>query len=152
MKKIMITSSALLFACFFLISCQKQKMPLEAKSIDEAYKFIVGEWKWEKTESQARGQENPTVLTPHSENKTKLFIFKSDKSAVLIENGAEVDHYNFNIATSSQLTGTEHGKNELILQLVNSSDELETKAYFLAIQRNRMFMSDRLSTTISYYR
>src|SRR5690606_4490534 len=152
MKSFGFIKMKLMIICLFTISCQKEKVPVEAKSIDEAYKFIIGEWKWEKTESQARGQEIPTVLTPHSENKTKLFVFKSDKSAVLIENGAEVDHYNFNIATSSQLTGTEHGKNELILQLINSSDELQTKAYFLIIQRNKMFMSDRLSTTISYYR
>jgi hypothetical protein len=47
--------TALIMVLSVGVSCQKEKLPNEVKTVKDAYRVIVGAWEWERTEINNRG-------------------------------------------------------------------------------------------------
>src|SRR5690606_4847823 len=97
-KMACLLSMALILCLLILGGCQKskqKKLPDEVKTIEDAYRVIVGDWEWEKTIIQYRGQDNPQYETPDTENKTIQYVFRKNGTAVKIENGSDFIDYKF---------------------------------------------------------
>ncbi len=75
----------LLCLLYLLGACQKEKLPDQAKTVAEAYQLIVGEWEWERTVIQGRGQETPIYETPDTENKTIHETFMENLKSSRVE-------------------------------------------------------------------
>lgn len=96
--------------CFLSLSsgCRKENLPDQAKTVAEAYQMIVGEWEWERTVIQGRGQETPIYETPDTENKTIHETFMENLKSSRVETKDEVstrtDHeYNIMVNSSGNI-------------------------------------------------
>jgi hypothetical protein len=117
-------SAALIMVLSVGISCQKEKLPNEVKTVEDAYRVIVGAWEWEKTEIIYRGQENATYKTPETENKTMHYIFRKDGSAVIIENSNDFMDYEF------EITSTAPGSFHLTLYAIDKGKPIDAVLMF----------------------
>jgi|GEM_PF-4676897 len=68
-----------------LDACQKDRLPDEVKTAEDAYRTIFGEWEWEKTIIYDRGQEGPIYQTPETENKTVERAFMKNLKSYRVE-------------------------------------------------------------------
>jgi len=66
-------------------SCQKEELPDEIRTLEDARKAIIGEWEWKETIIRHRGQETPIYETPATENKTIRKIFGRNLTLSIVE-------------------------------------------------------------------
>lgn len=90
-----LTTVLLAFGLLSNAACQKD----EINTVETAYKAIVGEWEWEESVIMAWG--GTTIQTPMSENKTRRFIFRRDRSMSIVEDGNVVEDSEYGIAINS---------------------------------------------------
>ncbi len=77
----------MVFLLPILGGCQDDVLPDQARTLGDAYAFIVGEWEWKKSLVINRRQGNTLVQTPKSEGITKQYIFQRNRSMQYFENG-----------------------------------------------------------------
>jgi|SRR5690554_4128746 len=82
--KWMIMAGMFLFL-HLLGGCQDEELPDEVRTLNDAYKVIVGEWEWVRSVYLEWGGR--TVKTPESERTTRGYVFRKDRSMQRIENG-----------------------------------------------------------------
>lgn len=123
-------------------ACQKEELHNEAKTIEDAYQAIVGEWEWKETIVSHRGQENPTYETPITENKTIQYVFRENSTAVKIENGKDFIDYKF------EITSMEAGGFHLTLSPIDET--LQVSNTFLIFYNENLILTNRLGIS-SYY-
>jgi hypothetical protein len=70
----------LILATVFAIGCSTRDLEpkcIQNGDISKAYSLLQGKWSWRKTFAQYRGQPEPYIQTPETENKRKTFIFQN---------------------------------------------------------------------------
>ncbi|MCC5937446.1 MAG: hypothetical protein JJU34_09200 [Lunatimonas sp.] len=87
-RSIWMVWAGIIFLLPLLGGCQNDELPDEIRTVDEAYKAIVGNWEWKKSLVINRRQGNTLVQTPKSEGITKQYVFQRNKSMQYIENGS----------------------------------------------------------------
>lgn len=148
MEKSIVTKPICLFSITLVLlmpmlgACQKEGLPTEAKTVEDAYRMIVGEWEWERTEINHRGQSHTTYETPETENKAIQYVFQKNGTAVKIENGSEFVDYSFEIKS------TEPGDFHLTLSPTDKNIQVSTT--FLIFYNGCLILTNRLGSS-SYY-
>ena len=84
--KWMIMAGMFLFL-HLLGGCQDEELPDEVRTLNDAYKVIVGEWEWVRSVYMEWG--GMTVKTPESEGTTRRYVFVSHMMPN--QNGGVVD-------------------------------------------------------------
>ncbi|SKB29652.1 hypothetical protein SAMN05660226_00558 [Parapedobacter luteus] len=132
------------FFCLPLLGgCQKAELPDEVNTVEEARRVIVGEWEWERTEINYRGQGNTIYETPDTENKTIQYVFRKDGTAAKIENGKDSIDYNFEIEESLE-------SSDFHLTLSPKDINIQVSRTFLILYNGNLILTNRLGVS-SYY-
>lgn len=123
-------------------ACQKEELPNEVKTTEDAYRVIVGEWEWERTEISHRGQGSTIYETPNTENKTIQYVFRKNGTAVRIEDSSDFIDYKFEIR--SMEPGDFH------LTLFPTDENIQVSRTFLILYSENLILTNRLGIS-SYY-
>ena len=137
--------------CWLSLSgaCQKEKLPHEVKTKEEAGQMILGEWKWERTVTQSRGQENPIYETPETENKTIHETFMKDFKLIRVETIDKIStrtDYEYDITPNSS-----GGDGEFLLKLTDINTNDVHQSWFRFKNKNTLVFYHGSLPFTSYY-
>lgn len=81
--------------------CQDEELPDEVRTLNDAYKVIVGEWEWVR--SVYMEWSGMTVKTPESEGTTRRYVFGQDRSMQFSVNGIVVQDSEYRLEVYEHL-------------------------------------------------
>jgi 3',5'-cyclic AMP phosphodiesterase CpdA len=142
--------TALIMVLSVGVSCQKEKLPNEVKTVEDAYRVIVGAWEWEKTVMQGRGQDKPIYETPETENKTIQQIFTENNKLKVIEiinNVNKNTDYEYSIIANS----SDENVGSFILILTNTDSKEVHRSWFKFIDKNTWYFYHGSISFTSYF-
>ena len=82
--------------------CQDEEVPDEVRTLNDAYKVIVGEWEWTKSRVGDRFS-GIIVQTPESEGTTRRYVFRRDRSMQFIVNGIVIQDSEYSLDSYDDL-------------------------------------------------
>ena len=104
LKPIHLLWIALIVASPLLGGCQKEKLPNEISTLEDAYRAIVGKWEWKETIIRHRGQETPIYKTPDTENMIIQDVFLKNRKSNTVETINKIStrtDYEYNITVDA---------------------------------------------------
>ncbi|QDH77874.1 hypothetical protein FKX85_01965 [Echinicola soli] len=123
----------------FLFAGCNADAPEPIQTMDGIKKEIIGEWNWEETIVQHRGQD-PVVKTPESEGKTKTHIFNEEGRLIILENGVVLQESNYIVVSSPS-----QNLPEFKLNISEPAGSLN-----ITISNNKLTLSTGLGTSSSF--
>ena len=82
--------------------CQDDELPDEVRTLNDAYKVIVGEWEWTKSRVGDRFS-GIIIQTSESEGTTRRYVFRRDRSMQFIVNGIVIQDSEYSLDSYDDL-------------------------------------------------